>query len=221
MLGASGSGKSVMLALLCRFYTPQKGRILIDGVDINDINLKELRRNMSLVMQEPFLFSKTIRENIAITDKTADSEKVEYSAKIACVHNSIMGFRNGYDTIVGERGVTLSGGQKQRVAIARTIYTGAQVLMFDDSLSAVDAVTDKAIRANLAQYTKNTTCIIIGQRVNTLMQADNIFVLDKGRIVQQGNHEALCKVDGIYREIVKIQQDIMEKTKAEAGEDNV
>ena len=221
VLGASGSGKSVMLALLCRFYTPQSGRITIDGVDINDINLKQLRRNMSLVMQEPFLFSKTIRENIAITDRTADSEKVEYSAKIACVHNSIMNFRDGYDTIVGERGVTLSGGQKQRVAIARTIYTGAQVLMFDDSLSAVDAVTDRAIRANLAQYTKDTTCIIIGQRVNTLMQSDNIFVLDRGRIVQQGSHEELCKVEGIYREIVKIQQDIIEKTQAEAGEDNV
>lgn len=221
VLGASGSGKSVMLALLCRFYTPQKGRITIDGVDVNDINLKDLRRSMSLVMQEPFLFSKTIRENIAITDKTADNEKVEYSAKIACIHDSIMDFRDGYDTIVGERGVTLSGGQKQRVAIARTIYTGAQVLMFDDSLSAVDAVTDKAIRANLAQYTKDTTCIIIGQRVNTLMQSDNIFVLDKGRVVQQGSHEQLCRVEGIYREIVKIQQDIIEKTQAEAGEDNV
>ena len=221
VLGASGSGKSVLLALLCRFYTPQKGRILIDGVDLQDINLRQLRRNMSQVMQEPFLFSKTIKENIAVTDKTPDMEKVYNAAKIACVHNSITGFRDGYDTIVGERGVTLSGGQKQRVAIARTIYTGAQVLMFDDSLSAVDAVTDKAIRANLAQHTKGTTCIIIGQRVNTLMQADNIFVLDKGRIVQQGNHEYLSQVDGIYREIVKIQQDIIEKTQAEAGEENV
>ena len=221
MLGASGSGKSVMLALLCRYYTPQKGRILIDGVDINDINLKELRKNMSLVMQEPFLFSKTIKENIALTDKTADMQKVENAAKIACIHDSIMSFRDGYDTIVGERGVTLSGGQKQRVAIARTIYTGANVLMFDDSLSAVDAVTDKAIRANLAQHTQNTTCIIIGQRVNTLMQADIIFVLDKGRIVQQGNHGYLSNVEGIYREIVKIQQDIIEKTQAEAGEENV
>ena len=122
---------------------------------------------------------------------------------------------------MGEKGVTLSGGQKQRVAIARTIYTGAQVVMFDDSLSAVDAVTDKAIRANLANYTADTTCIIIGQRVNTLMQADNIFVLDKGRIVQQGSHEYLSGVEGIYREIVKIQQDIIEKTQEEAGEDNV
>ena len=221
MLGASGSGKSVMLALLCRFYKPQSGRILIDGVDIENINLKSLRRNMSLVMQEPFLFSKTIKENIAITDKKADMEKVEYAAKIACIHDSILSFKDGYDTIVGEKGVTLSGGQKQRVAIARTIYTGAQVVMFDDSLSAVDAVTDKAIRANLAGYTENTTCIIIGQRVNTLMQADNIFVLDKGRIVQQGSHEYLSGVEGIYREIVKIQQDIIEKTQAEAGEDYV
>ena len=221
MLGASGSGKSIMLALLLRFYTPQSGRILIDGVDVRDINLRSLRRNMSLVMQEPFLFSKTIKENIAITDKTTDMEKVEHAAKIACIHDSILSFRDGYDTVVGEKGVTLSGGQKQRVAIARTIYTGAQVVMFDDSLSAVDAVTDKAIRANLANYTADTTCIIIGQRVNTLMQADNIFVLDKGRIVQQGSHEYLSGVEGIYREIVKIQQDIIEKTQEEAGEDNV
>ncbi|MBQ7283906.1 MAG: ABC transporter ATP-binding protein, partial [Oscillospiraceae bacterium] len=221
VLGASGSGKSVMLALLCRFYTPQKGRITIDGVDVNDINLKDLRKNISLVMQEPFLFSKTIKENIAITDKTIDFDKVQQVAEIACIHDSILSFRDGYDTIVGEKGVTLSGGQKQRVAIARTIYTGAQVLMFDDSLSAVDAVTDKAIRANLSQHTKNTTCVIIGQRVNTLMQADNILVLDKGRIVQQGSHEYLSNVEGIYREIVKIQQDIMEKTQAEAGEEDV
>ena len=221
MLGASGAGKSVMLALLCRFYTPQQGRILIDGVDINDINLHSLRTNMSLVMQEPFLFSKTIRDNIAITDKKADMDKVEYAAKIACIHDSILSFKDGYDTIVGEKGVTLSGGQKQRVAIARTIYTGAQVVMFDDSLSAVDAVTDREIRTNLGRHTKDLTCIIIGQRVNTLMQADNIFVLDKGRIVQQGDHKKLSEEEGIYREIVKIQQDIMEKTQAEAGEENV
>ncbi|MBE6894716.1 MAG: ABC transporter ATP-binding protein [Ruminococcaceae bacterium] len=221
VLGASGSGKSIMLALLCRFYTPQKGRITIDGVDVKDINLKDLRRNISLVMQEPFLFSKTIKENIAITDKDIDFGRVQQAAKIACIHDSVLSFRDGYDTIVGEKGVTLSGGQKQRVAIARTIYTGANVLMFDDSLSAVDAVTDKAIRANLAAHTKDLTCVIIGQRVNTLMQADTIFVLDKGRIVQQGSHEYLANVDGIYREIVKIQQDIIEKTQAEAGEEDV
>ena len=221
MLGASGAGKSIMLALLCRFYTPQKGRILIDGVDVKDINLHSLRKNMSLVMQEPFLFSKTIRDNIAITEKKADMDRVEYAAKIACIHDSILSFKDGYDTIVGEKGVTLSGGQKQRVAIARTIYTGAQVVMFDDSLSAVDAVTDREIRANLGQHTKDLTCIIIGQRVNTLMQADNIFVLDKGRIVQQGDHKKLSEEEGIYREIVKIQQDIIEKTQAEAGEENV
>jgi ATP-binding cassette subfamily B protein len=117
---------------------------------------------------------------------------------------------------VGEKGVTVSGGQKQRIAIARCIYTGANMLMFDDSLSAVDAKTDRTIRGNLNRHTQNLTCVIISQRVNTLMQADNILVLDRGRIVQQGDHKTLCETDGIYREIVKIQQDVLEKTREEA-----
>ncbi|MBR5251877.1 MAG: ABC transporter ATP-binding protein [Oscillospiraceae bacterium] len=216
ILGASGSGKSTIMALLCRFYTPQSGSITIDGVNINDINLVQLRHNIALVMQEPFLFSKTIAQNIAITDKKPDMDKMINAAKIADVHEDIMGFRDGYDTIVGEKGVTVSGGQKQRIAIARCIYTGADMLMFDDSLSAVDAKTDRTIRGNLNRHTQNLTCVIISQRVNTLMQADNILVLDRGRIVQQGDHKTLCETDGIYREIVKIQQDVLEKTREEA-----
>jgi len=216
ILGASGSGKSTIMALLCRFYTPDSGSITIDGVDINDINLVGLRKNISLVMQEPFLFSKTIGENIAVTDRRGDMDRIVAAAKIADVHDDIMDFADRYDTVVGERGVTVSGGQKQRIAIARCIYTGANVLMFDDSLSAVDAMTDRRIRANLNRHTKDLTCVIISQRVNTLMQSDNILVLDKGRIVQQGDHKKLCSEDGIYKEIVKIQQDVLEKTREEA-----
>ena len=216
ILGASGSGKSTIMALLCRFYAPGSGTITIDGVNINDINLVQLRHNIALVMQEPFLFSKTIGENISITDRKGDMEKIVAAAQIADVHDDIMEFSDRYDTVVGERGVTVSGGQKQRIAIARCIYTGADVLMFDDSLSAVDAMTDRTIRANLNRHTKNLTCVIISQRVNTLMQADNILVLDKGHIVQQGDHKKLCSEDGIYKEIVKIQQDVLEKTREEA-----
>lgn len=219
ILGASGSGKSTILALLSRFYTVTGGEILIDGVNINDINLPQLRKNIGIVMQEPFLFSKTVRENIGLADKKVDEKKVIQSAQVAEIHDSILEFRQGYDTVVGEKGVTLSGGQKQRVAIARTLYTGTPVLCFDDSLSAVDSVTDKNIRHNLKNTPQSITTIIISQRVNTLMQSDNILVLAGGKLVQQGDHNKLIKQDGIYSEIVKIQQDIIQKTKLEAGEE--
>lgn len=216
VLGASGSGKSTILALLARFYTPDSGTITIDGVDIKDINLHTLRQNVGIVMQEPFLFGKTIKENISITDKQPDMEKIIKSTEIAQVHRSITNFENGYDTIVGEKGVTLSGGQKQRVAIARTLYSGAKVLCFDDSLSAVDSLTDANIRKELHKRVEGITTIIISQRVNTLMEADKILVLDRGRIVQQGTHSQLASQPGIYSEIVKIQSDIIERTRQEA-----
>ena len=216
VLGASGSGKSTILALLARFYTPDSGVITIDGVDIKDINLHTLRQNIGIVMQEPFLFGKTIKENISITDRHPDMDKIIESTEIAQVHRSITNFENGYDTIVGEKGVTLSGGQKQRVAIARTLYSGAKVLCFDDSLSAVDSLTDANIRKELHKRVKGLTTIIISQRVNTLMEADKILVLDRGTIVQQGTHSQLSAQPGIYSEIVKIQSDIIERTRQEA-----
>lgn len=218
ILGASGSGKSTILALLSRFYDVDSGEITIDGVNIKDINLHTLRKNVGIVMQEPFLFGKTIRENISITDRQPDMEKIIKSTEIAQVHRSITNFENGYDTIVGEKGVTLSGGQKQRVAIARTLYSGARILCFDDSLSAVDSLTDANIRKELHKRVAGITTIIISQRVNTLMEADKILVLDGGTIVQQGTHSQLAAQDGIYREIVKIQSDIIEQTRQEAKE---
>ena len=216
MLGASGSGKSTILALLARFYPINEGEITIDGVNIKDINLHTLRRQVGIVMQEPFLFSKSVKENIGINDESINMNRVEESANIAQVHRSILSFEKGYDTLVGEKGVTLSGGQKQRVAIARTLYSGAKILCFDDSLSAVDALTDRNIRAQLKERVEGLTTIIISQRVNTLMQADKILVLDEGRIVQQGSHDQLMEMDGIYKEIVNIQSEIIEKTRQEA-----
>lgn len=216
ILGASGSGKSTILALLARFYDVDSGEITIDGVNVKDINLHTLRRNVGIVMQEPFLFGKTIRENISITDDVPDMDRIVRSTEIAQVHRSIMNFEKGYDTIVGEKGVTLSGGQKQRVAIARTLYSGAKILCFDDSLSAVDSLTDANIRKELHKRVEGITTIIISQRVNTLMEADKILVLDRGAIVQQGTHARLAEQPGIYREIVKIQSDIIERTRQEA-----
>ena len=216
ILGASGSGKSTILALLARFYNAESGSITIDGVNVQDINLHTLRQNVGIVMQEPFLFGKTIRENISITDRQPDMDRIIQSTEIAQVHRSITNFEDGYDTIVGEKGVTLSGGQKQRVAIARTLYSGAKVLCFDDSLSAVDSLTDANIRKELHKRVEGITTIIISQRVNTLMEADKILVLDQGRIVQEGTHDQLANQPGIYREIVKIQSDIIEQTKQEA-----
>lgn len=218
LLGASGSGKSTILALLARFYDVKSGEITIDGINIKDINLNTLRSQLGIVLQEPFLFSKTIEENIAIESLEIDEKKVIEVSKIACIHDSICNFTDGYKTVIGEKGVTLSGGQKQRVAIARTLYSGAKILCFDDSLSAVDTITDKNIRYAIKEKTKNITTFIISQRVNTLMEADKILVLDDGKIKEQGTHEKLLENDGIYASIVKIQQDILQKTKEEAGE---
>lgn len=218
LLGASGSGKSTILALLARFYDVKSGEILIDGKSIYDINLNCLRNQLGIVLQEPFLFSKTIAENIGIADFDIDMEKVRKSSEIACFHDGILEFTDGYDTIIGEKGVTLSGGQRQRVAIARTLYNGAKILCFDDSLSAVDTITDNHIRSEIKKNTGGITTFIISQRVNTLRQADNILVLDSGKIVEHGNHEKLVQMAGIYSEIVKIQQEITEKTQKEVGD---
>ena len=218
ILGASGSGKTTILGLLSRFYPLESGEIFIDGVNVQDINLVSLRQNIALVMQEPFLFSKTIKENISLSSKDMDMDQVIHCAKLAHIHDNIRNFQKGYETLIGERGVTVSGGQKQRISIARALYTKSNVLCFDDSLSAVDTVTDRTIRKNLQENIKGITQVIISQRVNTLMQADNILVIADGQVAEQGTHDALCALDGIYHEVVKIQQEVLEKTKVEAGD---
>ena len=205
ILGETGSGKSTIALLLARLYDPQKGRITIDGVDLRDMDQTALRRGVGVVLQEPFLFSRTLRENVMIAAPDATTEQVDEAVKDACLYTSVQEFKEGYDTIVGERGVTLSGGQKQRTAIARTLLSGAPVMVFDDSLSAVDAKTDEAIRTRLRKAAGGSTLILIAHRVSTLMQADKIIVLEGGRIVEQGSHEELLALGGIYAKTAAMQ----------------
>ena len=207
ILGGTGSGKSTLMHLLDRLYDlPEEGgSITIGGVDIRQIRRSWLRRNIGMVLQEPFLFSRTIRENIAATRPGAEFADIRRAADVACVDGAIVDFAEGYDTIVGERGVTLSGGQKQRVAIARMLMQQAPVMIFDDSLSAVDAETDAQIRAALREHETGSTVILISHRITTLMQASRILVLDGGRVAQMGTHEELIAQEGIYKSIYDIQ----------------
>ena len=207
VLGATGSGKSTLMHLLDRLYDlpPDSGHITIGGVDIERISRPWLRRNIGIVLQEPFLFSRSIRENIAAVRPGAALEEVRRHAGTAHVDEAIREFADGYDTIVGERGVTLSGGQKQRVAIARTLMQDAPILIFDDSLSAVDAETDAEIRASLHKAKGSATVVLISHRITTLMQADCILVLQDGRVAEIGSHEELMARRGLYREIYDLQ----------------
>jgi len=207
ILGGTGSGKSTLVHLLDRLYdVPEgQGRITIGGVDIRKMQRDLLRRSIGLVLQEPFLFSETIGENIRTTCPEAPEEKMRRAAAIACVDEAISSFPEGYETVVGERGVTLSGGQKQRVAIARMLMQEAPILVFDDSLSAVDAETDTKIRAALRETLESATVILISHRVTTLMQADQILVLEDGRVADLGTHQELIARPGLYRDIYDIQ----------------
>lgn len=207
ILGTTGSGKSTLVHLLDRLYDLPEGcgSITIGGTDIRNIDRQYLRRNIGMVLQEPFLFSRTIRENIGITKEKLLDEEIRHAAEIACVDQSILHFTDGYDTIVGERGVTLSGGQKQRVAIARMLMKQAPVLVFDDSLSAVDTETDNKIRKELKKEMEKATVIMISHRITSLMQADCIIVMDKGEIQQMGTHDQLIRQDGPYKDIYEIQ----------------
>ena len=205
ILGSTGSGKSSLVQLLQRLYTCTQGRITIGGMDINDIEHAHLRRNIGIVLQEPFLYSRTILENIRIVNPQAGDEEVFEAARTASVHDVIASFENGYDTIVGERGVTLSGGQQQRVAIARTLMQKARILIFDDSMSAVDTETDSNIRKALHELRHDGITFLISHRITTLCEADKILVLDGGKLVQEGTHEELLQQEGLYSRIAKIQ----------------
>ncbi len=208
ILGGTGSGKSTLMHLLDRLYDlpdSEAGSISIGGVDIRQISRTWLRRNIGMVLQEPFLFSRTIQENISATRPGAEFSEIRHAAEIACVDNAIVDFTDGYNTIIGERGVTLSGGQKQRVAIARMLMQQAPIMIFDDSLSAVDAETDAQIREALRRHEQGSTVILISHRITTLMQADCILVLDGGRVAQLGTHEELIGQEGIYKSIYDIQ----------------
>lgn len=204
ILGGTGSGKSTLVHLLNRLYDPTSGKITIDGIDTKEMQLSHLRSAVGMVLQEPFLYSKTIGENIGIATKLSHEEMIA-AAETASIHNSIESFKDGYDTIVGERGVTLSGGQKQRVAIARMLSQKTPIMVFDDSLSALDSETDFAIRNALRNRPTNATTIIISHRITSIMHADQIIVLKDGSISEMGSHKELINGDGIYKQIYDIQ----------------
>ncbi len=203
-VGKTGSGKSTICNLLVRFLESSQGEILLGGTDIKEIDKKYLRENVKYVLQNPFLYSKTIYENIAISNKTISDKKVYKAAEIASIHSDILKFKEGYSTLVGEKGTTLSGGQKQRLAIARMLVSDSPVIIFDDSLSALDTKTDKLIRTALKSKDNNQTMIIVTHRITTAKDCDRIFVLDKGKVAQMGTHDELLKVDGLYKELYGI-----------------
>ena len=216
LLGGTGSGKTSLVNLLPRFFEYQEGDILLDGVSLKRYPRKLLRRHIGIVEQEPFLFSRSIRENITYgVGREVSQEEVEQAARAAAIHDVIMSFPNGYQTIVGEKGVTVSGGQKQRIAIARTLFKNPRILILDDSTSAVDTETEAEIRRALQTLMQNRTTFIIAHRVQSIMNADLILVMDQGRIVQSGKHEDLVQQDGIYRRIYEIQTRIEDELEKE------
>ncbi len=213
IIGRTGSGKSTLANLLVRLYDPPPGRILIDGTDINQVPLEVLRRDIGYVPQDVFLFSTTLHENIAFADETFSREQVEEAARLALIYDNIMEFPGKFDTLSGERGVTLSGGQKQRMTIARALIKNPALLILDDCLSAVDTDTEEKILKGLRRFMAGRSSIIISHRVSTVQDADEIIVMDQGRIVERGTHEELLKADGLYRQLHHKQQ--LEKIIAE------
>ena len=207
IVGRTGSGKSTLAQLLLHTYEPQKGIITYDGIPINKIDINSLRLQIGYVPQDIFLFSETVRNNISFGHDDASGEDVVHAAKQASIHTEIEKFQHGYDTVVGERGVTLSGGQKQRISIARALTKDSRVIIFDDCLSAVDARTEKEIIGNLHQYLDNRTAIIITHRIFSLFEFDKIIVIDEGCIVEQGTHQQLLGLNGYYTDMYNRQQE--------------
>jgi len=205
LLGATGSGKTSIINLLPRFYDPTEGRITIDDHDLRDVTLDSLRSRIGIVLQETTLFAGTIRDNIAFGKSDANDEEIISAAKAAAAHDFIMSFPEGYNTPVGERGATLSGGQKQRVAIARALLLNPRILILDDSTSSVDVATEAVIQTALDKLMKGRTSFVIAQRISTVMNADQILVLDKGEIVARGKHADLMEDSPIYAEIYNSQ----------------
>ncbi len=212
IVGPTGSGKSTMMHLLVRFYEPSEGQILIGGRDIRTIPKAELRNAISLVLQDSFLYGKTVRENLLAACPEADEARLIEAAQNAAFHHVAMGFQDGYETMVGERGVNLSGGQRQRLALARALLRTAPILILDDSTSAVDTETDRLIREAIGkQSRRTTTTFIIAHRLTTLAEADRILVLEDGRITAQGSHEDLIQQPGLYRRLAELQSAFMDE----------
>jgi ATP-binding cassette subfamily B protein len=209
ILGNTGSGKTTLISLIARLYDVKSGEILIDGQPIEQLNLGDLRQSIGFVPQEAFLFSDTIKNNIKFGDESASDDKIEQAAKDAYIHHNIIEFNEGYNTYVGERGVTLSGGQKQRVSIARALIKEPEILIFDDCLSAVDTETEEIILNNLFKVSQDKTTIIVSHRISSVKNADTILVLEKGKIIQQGSHNELIKINGYYKDLY--EQQLLEK----------
>ncbi len=209
LAGPSGGGKTTMVNLICRFYDVLEGQILIDSVDVRDYDIEELRRRIGVVLQEPFLFYGTVGANVAYGKPTATMEEIIAAAKAANAHDFIVGFPDGYDTMVGERGQTLSGGERQRISIARAILNNPIILILDEATSSVDTETEKLIQEALDRLIANRTTIAIAHRLSTLRKADRLIILDKGEIVEQGSHEELsAKEGGIYAKLLRMQTEM-------------
>ncbi|MEO6625399.1 MAG: ATP-binding cassette domain-containing protein, partial [Burkholderiaceae bacterium] len=206
IVGRSGSGKSTLAKLVQRLYTPEQGRVLVDGVDTSLIDAAQLRRQVGVVLQENLLFNRSVRENIAITDPAAPIEAVIRVARLSGVHGFVSELPEGYDTIVGEQGSTLSGGQRQRIAIARALFTNPRILILDEATSALDYESEAAIQRNMAHICKGRTVLIIAHRLSAVRHSDRIVVVDKGRIVEMGQHDSLLrKPAGLYAHLWQMQ----------------
>lgn len=218
LLGSTGSGKSTLINLLPRFYDYTSGSIRLDGVELNRYPRTYLREHIGLVQQEPFLFSRTIKENIAYSvGREVSDDEIEHAARAAAIHDVILEFPHGYETLVGERGVTLSGGQKQRVTLARTLLKNPAILILDDATSSVDTETEAAIRSALDDLMQSRTTFLIAHRIHSVMDADLILVFDEGRLVQSGTHDKLLRQKGIYRQVFDIQTQIEEEVEREVS----
>jgi subfamily B ATP-binding cassette protein HlyB/CyaB len=217
IVGRSGSGKSTLTKLVQRLYAPQQGRVLVDGVDIGLIDAAQLRRQVGVVLQENFLFNRSVRENITIADPAAPLEAVMRAAQLAGAHDFIRELPQGYDTVVGEQGTGLSGGQRQRIAIARALFTDPRILILDEATSALDYESEAILQRNMNAICRGRTVIVIAHRLSAVRQADRIVAMDRGRLVESGRHDTLIRHNGLYAHLWRLQAGLQQEQAAPHG----